>query len=90
MTPVKSLTVTDRTADSAVTRATTGASAPVFVDTTGRRARWLRVLAVVVCLAFALYLGTMASGVFGSSVDLSTAMPSASATASATASAAAG
>lgn len=50
-------------------------SVPVFVDATGRRARWLRLLGVVLCLVVALYLGTLASGVFGSSVDLSTATP---------------
>jgi ferric-dicitrate binding protein FerR (iron transport regulator) len=58
-------------------------STPVFVDITGRRARWLRALAVVACLLVLAYLGVLAAGVFGSSVDLSTAVPHASASASA-------
>lgn len=75
------LTVTDN----ALTRATSGASAPVFVDTTGRRARRLRLLAIVLVLALVVYVGALASGLFGSSVDLSTMMPTTTASASASA-----
>jgi hypothetical protein len=70
----------------AVARATTAPSAPVFVDTTGRRARWLRVMVLVIFLACAVYVGALLSGVLGGSVDLSTAMPHVTATATATAS----
>ncbi|TQS41224.1 hypothetical protein [Cryptosporangium phraense] len=62
-------------------------SAPVFVDSTGRRARWLRILTALVCLAFALYVGAMATGLLDTSLDLSTAMPTITASASATGSA---
>lgn len=74
MTSTELLTVTD-------------VSAPVFVDASGRRARRLRILGFVVCVVLAVCFGALASGLFGSAVDLSTAMPSV--TASATASAAA-
>ncbi|GAA0260613.1 hypothetical protein [Cryptosporangium japonicum] len=63
---------------------------PVFVDSTGRRARRLRILAVALCLAFVVSLGVLASGLFGTSVDLSTAMPTPTASATASASTTAG